>query len=86
MARRRGIKIAKGVRLNFNKTGTSLTVRSKGLFGKRTAALFRLQAVIRAHHQEPEHRIHAQAHQEAGLPSLSDDMISKYLKTVILSF
>lgn len=34
MARRRGIKIAKGVRLNFNKTGTSLTVRSKGLFGK----------------------------------------------------
>lgn len=34
MARRHGIKITKGIRLNINKNGTSVTFKSKDIFGK----------------------------------------------------
>lgn len=37
MGRRIGIKIAKGVRLNFGKRGTSLSVSHKNIFGRRTS-------------------------------------------------
>lgn len=43
MARRRkGIKIAKGVRLNFNRSGTSLTFSHKNIFGKTKSSTVRL--------------------------------------------
>lgn len=42
MARRFGIKIAKGVRINFGKTGTSVTFRSKDFFGRSHSSTVRL--------------------------------------------